>query len=178
MIMMNASSREALWQEFRPRLELYLRSFSALSVEDSEDILQRTLASYLERADEASAEAPGDHRAWLYRVARNAAIDTVRRLRREERWGRRVSIDPGIAEPESHYEGPEACAMDAAEADFVARFLAALADSDRELLHLAYAEGLAYPEIAAATGRPLGTVKWRMSSLRRRLKSAYDKEYS
>lgn len=179
---------EAFWRELRPRLELYLRSFSGLSPEDREDVLQRTLLAYLGRSDESlstgsAGRSPaegfsGEPRAWLYRVARNAAIDALRAARREARRGHRVPVGQGSPEPESPYRGPEASALDAAEEAFVARFLAGLPETDRGLLHLAYAEGLSYPEIATATGRPLGTVKWRMSALKRRLKAAYDKEYA
>ncbi len=182
------STREAFWRELRPRLELYLRSFSGLSPEDREDVLQRTLLAFLGRLGEPPASGlsgaspserfSGDPRAWLYRVARNAAIDAIRAARREERRGRRVHIEQGLSEPESPYRGPEASVLDAAEEAFVTLFLAGLPETDRGLLHLAYAEGLSYPEISEATGRPLGTVKWRMAALKRRLKAAYDKEYA
>jgi len=167
---------DAFWRDMRPRLELYLRSFSGLSEEDREDVLQRVMLAYVGR----SAALAGDARPWLYRVARNAAIDLGRSRRREERWGRRVALGTGeeCAEPESPYQGPEDGVLAAEGEAFVARFLSSLAESDRELLHLAYAEGLSYPQIAAATERPLGTIKWRLMTLRRRLEVAYRKEYS
>lgn len=175
------------WPELRPRLELYLASFSGLGAEDREDALQATMIAYATRG----GTNIGDRRAWAYRVARNAAIDALRRRDRERRLvehvapGVRVPLAatsgyasgaPGV-EPESPYRGPEDQAMDAEDEAFVARFIAGLKDAEREFLHLAYAEGMTYAEIAAATGAPLGTVKWRLASVKRRLKAAYEREY-
>ncbi len=173
------------WPELRPRLELYLASFSALGAEDREDALQATMIAY----GAGGASAGGDRRAWAYRVARNAAIDAIRRRNRERRLIERVALGVGEAlaateeaggqsvEPESPYRGPEAQAIDAEDEAFVARFIAGLGDAEREMLHLAYAEGLTYAEIAATVGAPLGTVKWRLASVKRRLKAAYEREY-
>jgi RNA polymerase sigma-70 factor (ECF subfamily) len=162
------------WPELRPRLELYLASFSALGAEDREDALQATMIAYATRG----AQRDGDHRAWAYRVARNAAIDAIRRRNRERRLVERSALGlPVTLEPESPYRGPEDRAMDAEDEAFVARFIAGLKDAERELLHLAYAEAMTYAEIAAATGAPLGTVKWRLASVKRRLKAAYEREY-
>jgi RNA polymerase sigma-70 factor (ECF subfamily) len=166
------------WGELRPRLELYLSSWPDLDTEDREDVLEAAMIAYSSTRSTIS----GDRRAWIYRVVRNAAIDALRAKARELRWGRRIPLSVGGADgegidPPSSLPGPEAQVLRSEEEAFVANFLSSLVADDRELLHLAYAEGLRYPDIASATGRPLGTIKWKLASLRRRLARAYGKEF-
>ncbi|HXK22390.1 MAG TPA: sigma factor-like helix-turn-helix DNA-binding protein [Myxococcota bacterium] len=52
---------------------------------------------------------------------------------------------------------------------------AALAASQREVLELAYFEGLSCTEIAARCGAPLGTVKSRLSAGVRELRRLFDR---
>ena len=175
------------WERCRPRLEVYLGSFAGLGREGIDEALQRTLIALWKKGGGLEGEA----RPWLYRVARNAALDLLRAKRREE--GRRLEprdgprLEPSlgprgeerspVAELPSPYPGPEEGALGAEEETFVASFLASLPDGDRELLALAFAEGMSYPEIAALLGKPLGTVKWKVSELKRRLARRHEKEF-
>lgn len=172
----NARERDApgLWRAMEARLEVYLRSFRALSPEDREDALSKIRHAFLSAAPEGEEAA----RAWAYRVARNAAIDATRALKREaaRRLDPRRDPDEAIAAASSPQPGPEGLALREAERVFVRRFLATLADRDRELLLLAYAEDLAYPRIAELLALPLGTVKWRIAGLKRALERRHRRE--
>ena len=97
---------------------------------------------------------------WLYRIARNRAVDLDRRRRVRplsagEEPLRNVSGGP---EPEGGVDGWD-----------VARALARIPDEHREVLVLAYFEGLSQREISRRTGIPLGTVKSRTTSALRGL---------
>ena len=101
---------------------------------------------------------------WILAIARNRALDLVRRRRRwrrkAERWERARDIDDGGITP----------APGAAEASVpgfpvhrdVHQALAALPEEQRRVVALAYFEGLSHSEIAARLKVPLGTVKTRM----------------
>jgi RNA polymerase sigma-70 factor (ECF subfamily) len=56
--------------------------------------------------------------------------------------------------------------------------LAQLPETDRLMLKLAYLDGFRRPEIAAALGIPVGTVKSRLFKARRALKAVYDPQSS
>jgi RNA polymerase sigma-70 factor (ECF subfamily) len=91
----------------------------------------------------------GPAESWIFLVARGAAIDVARRR------SRLVPVDDVDERCEAADAPPLADALDVRGA--VARLPAAL----REVIELAYWQGLAQSEIAACTGAPLGTVKTR-----------------
>jgi RNA polymerase sigma-70 factor, ECF subfamily len=97
---------------------------------------------------------------WLYRVTRNRVIDLARRRR-----VRAVSVgdEPlreisGGPEPEAGVDGWD-----------VARALSRIPEEHREVLTLAYFEGLSQREISRRTGVPLGTIKSRTTAALKRL---------
>ncbi len=184
------------WQAMESRLAVYLASFSGLSREDREDVLQSTFASFWSSGPSAEKDA----RPWLYRVARNAAIDAQRRLRRgsavlgrsgvtRQGASRPEAMRPGMARLEAvtgdaldeaadSAPGPEDRALSGEDAAFVRNFLAGLSDRERELAFLAFSEDQSYERIAALTGTPLGTVKWRLAGVKKRLAESYRREMS
>ena len=106
---------------------------------------------------------------WLYRLTSNAAIDHLRRSKRQ--WGE-LSLDDeelgldavdGGPTPHSAAEGTEL-------RDAVENGLAQLSDDHRRVLVLREMEGLSYEEISDKLGLDLGTVKSRISRARNALR--------
>jgi RNA polymerase sigma-70 factor, ECF subfamily len=166
--------RRSFWRSMKPRLWVYLDSFSAFTSDAKDDILQRTLIAFWQHSSHLEADA----RSWLFRVVRNAALDFLRSKGREDsrRAESKAEFDQVAALP-SPYPHPEEHALKAEEESFLGSFLASLKTLDRELLHLAFAEDLRYEEIARLLGLPLGTVKWKIHSLKRALAARYQKEF-
>ena len=111
--------------------------------------------------------ARGGLTPWIMSIARNRALDLLRRRRR---WWRRTeragALEPNAVDPESDVEyavpgWPVHRAVHAA--------LAELPVEQRRLVQLAYFEGLSHSEIAQRTGEPLGTVKTRLRVAQRHL---------
>jgi RNA polymerase sigma-70 factor (ECF subfamily) len=85
----------------------------------------------------------GSRRGWLFGIARNAALDELRRRKRAHT----AEIPAPLAEP-----GPDEAAELAAERDAVRRALSRLAARDRELIALKYHADLSNAEIADVLG--------------------------
>ena len=83
----------------------------------------------------------GEARAWLFGIARNAALDELRRRRRSAQ----LTADPADLESEA----TEAHVEHGARRATVAAALAELPPRDRELVALKYFAGLSNAEIAA-----------------------------
>lgn len=129
-------------------------------VELAEDVTQEVFWRVWEKADQYHPSR-GSVRAWLLYIARNRALDLVRRRQRrpldarhlpEEGWGE-------IAEPDP---GPEDLAVQAWERQRVREALSRLTEEQRTVLLLAYFEGLSHQQIAQHLRLPLGTVKSRL----------------
>jgi RNA polymerase sigma-70 factor (ECF subfamily) len=97
---------------------------------------------------------------WLYRVTRNRAVDLNRRrqARPQSAGENPLRAVPGGPEPEASVDGWD-----------VARALSRIPEKHREVLTLAYFEGLSQREISQRTGVPLGTIKSRTTAALKRL---------
>jgi RNA polymerase sigma-70 factor (ECF subfamily) len=111
-------------------------------------------------------EARGDHPGlmpWLLRIARNRAIDRLRRRGRLRRKAERLAAAGGredsITEPE-HLDEAGRPGWHVHES--VKAALSELPDDQRRVVQLAYFEGLTHSEIATMLEIPLGTVKSRL----------------
>jgi RNA polymerase sigma-70 factor (ECF subfamily) len=99
--------------------------------------------------------------SWIFTIARNASRDALRRRRPVS-----PSEVPDVADSGP---GPADQALGRMQAFEVHAAVAALPDGSRELVELAYYDGLSQSEIAARTGIPLGTVKTRTRAALARL---------
>jgi RNA polymerase sigma-70 factor (ECF subfamily) len=110
--------------------------------------------------------ARGTARAWLFGIARNAALDELRRLRRHARLPVEPmdAADPGSADPAERTELRLA----------LNRALGELAPRDRELVALKFFAGLSNGEIARVVGTSESNVGTRLHRLITRLREACD----
>jgi RNA polymerase sigma-70 factor (ECF subfamily) len=92
---------------------------------------------------------------WLYQVTRNRAVDLDRRRRARPKSAgdARLQTISGGAEPEASVDVWD-----------VAHALARIPEEHRQVLTLAYFEGLTQREISRRTGIPLGTIKSRTTT--------------
>ena len=114
--------------------------------------------------------------SWLLKIAHNATIDHLRRQLLDTRPLENGADEEGsgpIAQlADESLPDPEQSARGHALARDLHTAVGALDPAYRELLLLRFQEGLAYHEIAAVTGLPLGTVKVRLHRGRKRLADA------
>lgn len=137
--------------ELRSHLRRMLRSDA-----DAEDVLQEVWVS---AADSPPDDGPGSNvRAWLYRVATNAALDHLARERRRRRA--LAAVDgAGLA-------GSPAPPDAAVEADAerrlrerVRREIALLPPKQREAVWFRWVEEMEYPEVARRLGSSLESAR-------------------
>ncbi len=128
--------------------------------ESAEEVVQDTFVAVWRRAYTYDPEH-GRLYSWLFKIARNRAIDELRRRSSPRRGGAAQRQD--LEEAAYPAQDPEALeAVRAAELrTVVGGALEALPGDQREVLEMAYLGGLSQREIADKTGIPLGTVKTR-----------------
>ncbi len=128
--------------------------------DEAKDIAQEAFLRAFRRLGEFRPERP--FARWLFVIARNAALDTVRRRRRL------TALD--AREPLPFEPGPEDIALRTDEAARVHSALEALPQNYRHVLELFYISELRYREIALELDIPIGTVKTYLSRAKRRLR--------
>ena len=136
------------------------------SPEAAEDVVQEAFLSVWRNAG-SYQQARGSARGWLLAVVRNRAIDAIRA--REARPKISATVEEMGTLPAGDSD-PAEDALRRVEAEAVREALASLPSEQRETVELAFFSGLSYPEVAARTGAPLGTVKSRMRLALERLR--------
>jgi RNA polymerase sigma-70 factor (ECF subfamily) len=104
-------------------------------------------------------------RNWVYRIAINAALDTLRAVRQEQEP---VDEDTAAAADDR----PETLVERAEQAEEVRQAVLSLPPASRAVLVLREYEGLSYREIADTLDIPIGTVMSRLSYARGCLRQA------
>jgi RNA polymerase sigma-70 factor, ECF subfamily len=125
---------------------------------DAEEVLQETFLDVWRRAREFDP-ARGGLETWVATIARTRAIDRLRSMGTAARV-----VEGATHEPPPVSAAPPAPDEASALGQNRQRVLAALKQlprEQREVVELAYFEGLSQREIAERTGDPLGTVKTR-----------------
>ncbi len=125
-----------------------------------DEALDLTQATYL-RAFQNIHQFDGASRlsSWVYRIAMNEALQFLRQRRRHA--GHLRTIAESAGRPTG---GDPDARLDVAEA------LARLSAEDRALIVLRHFEGLSYEEMAAALGKPAGTIASGLNRARRALR--------
>lgn len=158
---------------FRALVERYQRKVYwvaydvLLDAEEARDVAQETFIRVhgaLETFDTSR-----DFLNWIYRIARNLAIDSFRRRRR-----RAIPVEDLTALCDEASEAPEA--PDDLRGR-VARVLAMLPLEYRLALTLREFHGLAPREIAALTDCTYPTARWRLHRARNLFQKQWEKEY-
>ena len=146
----------------------------------AEDILQEVYVSVWRAASSFDA-AQSQPLTWLTSIARNRAIDSLRRKQGQPQIRAAGTSDGRDSEDEDVYDtvaddspGPLDLLSRAAAARSLAACMDKLSATQRQSIALAFFQGLSHAEVAAQLREPLGTVKsWLRRSLAT-LKSCLD----
>jgi RNA polymerase sigma-70 factor (ECF subfamily) len=139
----------------------------------AEDILQEVYVNVWRAASSFDA-AQSQPLTWLTSIARNRAIDSLRRMQTQPRLRvAAASADGGQSEDDDVYDtvaddapGPLDLLSRASDARSLAACMEQLSATQRQSVALAFFQGLSHAEIAAQMRQPLGTIKsWVRRSL-------------
>ena len=160
---------ERLYDDHAKALFAFLLNFTR-DENDTHDVLQEVFAKLARRPD--LLHAARDERAFLIRLAHNAAIDLMRRRGASNRHREQFAAEP---------LSPFAPADDPDEQAFRAQLAEALAElppDQRVVVHLKLWEGLTFEQIADALEIPPSTAasryRYGLDKLRARLRPLYE----
>jgi len=145
-----------MFQVLMPRMITYFR-VRGCGREVAEDLSQEVmLAAYTQSSRLRSREL---FRPWLFKIARNAFLQW---LRRDSREVETVELGAATWQPESRSTDPLRTLQ-------FAQWMAALDSEERQIMTLRFIEELEYHDIAEVLGLPLGTVQWKIFNSKKKL---------
>lgn len=151
---------EKLYQHYTPLVSAYLykRTSSQSLVQDAVQEAWLSLAKNLKQLQDPAAFKP-----WLFQKAHWALLDMVKKQQSYRETSDQVIQEAGIAPTEAH-------------SDNMARALAQLPATEKDIIHLFYLEGFSVNEIAQILAIPTGTVKSRLYRARQQLQALLKEE--
>ncbi len=153
-----------LFEHFAPRLKSYLIRLGSDPLA-AEELVQEVMLNVWRKAGQYD---PGQASVstWLFRIARNRRIDSLRRMSKPEL----DAEDPMLRPPDT--ETPDVLVNRQQIEIVVRRELGSLPDEQLTLLEAAFYDGLSHSEIARRFDLPLGTVKSRIRLAFQRLRGS------
>jgi RNA polymerase sigma-70 factor (ECF subfamily) len=142
----------------------------------AEDILQETFWRVWKSAENYQSER-GLFTSWLFRIARNLAIDAYRRRNvRPQAVSAQEGSDPILEEvPDPDTDVAEQAQLILQHRQ-IRKALATLPQVQRQVIEMAYFYGMTRQEIAEATGEALGTIHTRARLGLEKLRAELDRE--
>ena len=159
-----------LVQRYQGRLVNYLNRF-LFNVDESQELSQEVFLKVYRALDRYNPRYRFS--TWLFRVAKNAAIDLLRKRRLKLVPMQRVGVYGETREREfpSEERDPYQVLRNLERRDAIGAAIDSLTDEYRELIQLRHFAEMTYEEIAEFKGMPLGTVKNKLFRGRRVLKA-------
>jgi RNA polymerase sigma-70 factor (ECF subfamily) len=142
----------------------------------AEDVLQETFWRVWQSAGTYQSQR-GSFTGWLFRIARNLAIDAYRRRNvRPQAVVRAADQDPLIDEtPDPDIDVAEQ-AQSILKNRQIRKALASLPGVQRQVIEMAYFYGMTRQEIAEATGEALGTIHTRARLALQKLRGEFERD--
>jgi RNA polymerase sigma-70 factor (ECF subfamily) len=178
-------SFEELWHRYQRPLTFFVtgllpRRGAGDVAREAEDAVQEIMLKVYKNL--AHYDGRRSMSAWIYTIARNHCTD-LRRKRRvlsmsldDDADGAPPTAAAAAAAAEQRYRTPEQAYLAQEVRRSIDTFMAELGSEDRSVLFLRFFEELPYAEIADVTGRPAGTVRYRVHELKKRLKDYLEDE--
>lgn len=167
-----AKSRAAfseIFSYFAPRLKSYLIRLGS-EASSAEEIMQDVMLNVWRKAEQYDRRQASVS-TWIFRIARNRRIDTLRRLNKPELDAEDPMLKPAEAEQ------PDITVNRAQIEVQVREAMETLPEEQLILLKAAFYEGLSHSEIAKKFDLPLGTVKSRIRLAFLRLRGSLERDH-
>ena len=161
----DASAFGELYERYRDAIYRYCLSRTG-TAHDAEDLTSDVFVKALHSLDRYQ-ERGLPFVAFLYRIARNAAIDRSRTLKQP------LSVDELVTEPASR-QNVEADATLAVDRSILLAALTKLKTEHRDVIVMRFIEGYSALEVAAALGKTEGAVRTLQHRALERLRKEFD----
>ncbi|NMH72005.1 RNA polymerase sigma factor [Bacillus sp. RO2] len=154
-------------EELYDRYEKILYSF-LLKITNDHEIAEEAMQDVFIKIWQGTGiydESKGKFRSWLFTIARNKALDIIRKQQRTQS-APLEDVEPFLQSNDSTEKETEW----KEEQIVIREAVSTLSDDQRKMVHYMYFKGYTQQKIAELTGIPLGTVKGRIRLALKKLK--------
>lgn len=144
------------------------------SVEECEEVVLDVFAQVWKIADRFDI-SKGSVEQWIFTLARSRILDRLRKLQRLNKVNAAISSGKEIEFPTASVDPIESIEIGERRQQ-VLTALSQIPPAQRQVIEMAYYQGLTHTEIATATGLSLGTVKTRLRLGLSKLKVAFEND--
>lgn len=157
-----------LWTGYKTRIFTFLSQDKSFTRENCQDLTQEVMIKIfrnIHKLKEDSSPAP-----WIYTICRRCAIDFKRRKEKKIRF---TEFDDEIHHT-LLYPGPEEQTINNKNMEQLHLIMEKLNTRSRQLLYLYYWEEMTCREIAVSLGLAIGTVKYELHRLRKKIRREWN----
>lgn len=172
-----ARSQEGALVQLYDRYSRLVFSLAFAIVHDQATAEEITLDVFMRVWQKAATYRPEQAKVstWLTHIARNHAIDVLRRQASRHEHNA-VPWDDGVWLSDSSDQSPPNSTEDSLQRERIHRALAVLPPEQRQVLFMAYFEGYTQTHIAETLRQPLGTIKTRIRLAMQKLRDLLREE--
>lgn len=134
--------------------------------ESAEDVTSDFFIKLWEKAD--YYQSGRGHKTWMTTIARNMAIDYLRKYGKEE--AREIIEEMEQAPPGQNAEWENPVEQEVVADSAIEEALSGLKESERQIMNMKILADMTFEEIAQALQVPLGTVTWRYANAVKKLR--------
>ena len=157
---------EDIWKEYYPGLKMFCRTYLSES-SDLDDVCQDIMLKVFNKLHNYNPLY--SFNTWLYTIARNHCIDYVRKYKNTE-----ILFDNTAS---CHNDNPETLFQLSEINQSVENFMQSQSEADQRIAALRFSQKLKYNEIAKVLKMPAGTIRYRVSEIRSKLKRYLEEIY-
>ncbi len=158
-----------LYEQYFPKLMIFCRNMTGCNTDDAEDLSQDILIQAYEKQGRFNPKYAFS--TWLYRIARNRCIDW---LRKNSRLRQFASADFQLERLADTYSDPAGELERNQLQKRITTCLNTLAPDDRAIAFLFFYRDEKLREIARVIDKPLGTVKYRIHAIKKKMQAALE----
>ena len=164
----DASALQLLVRRWHPKLILHARKLTERE-DVAADVVQDGWVAIFRGLHRL--KDPATFRGWIYRIVHNKSVDWIRSQTRE----RKLNHDIG---QQINSPMPRRPSEESTDVEHLRNAIVRLTAEQQLLLRMFYDDQMPLKEIAAVLAVPVGTLKFRLFSIRQQLKTIIEKEMS
>ncbi len=161
-----------IWEEYYPKLTVYLNT--TYPGVETEDVMQNIMLKVYNNLN--SYNPLYSFNTWIYSIARNSAVDLLRKKSVLNNMLAAVKSEAVYISINDN-KTPEELLLKREVKTEIEEWIKKLPERERQISFLKFYEDLTYREISKIMDIPVGTIKYLVHNIKKKIETQYNKQY-